>query len=147
MRFMRNKNIFEICARAIIIRNGKLLVCRCRDRNYHFFPGGHVEFGETAKQTLKRELKEELGVNARKFSYMGTVENIYSEHANMHHEINLVFKAGAGKFPSVSKEDHLVYNFVDLKNLKREQIYPLVLCDAVSKWLKNKENFWMSYCE
>jgi 8-oxo-dGTP diphosphatase len=144
---MKNKNIFEICARAIIVCNGKLLVCRRIDRNYHFFPGGHIEFGETAERALKRELKEELGMKADKFSYMGTVENIYSEHANLHHEINLVFRAGAGKFPSVSKEDHLVYKFLDLKNLKKEKIYPLVLRDAVAKWLKNKKKFWMSYCE
>lgn len=144
---MKDKNIFEICARAIIINNGKILVCRRKDRNYHFFPGGHVEFGETAEKTLERELAEELGVKADRFSYMGTVENIYSEHGNRHHEINLVFRAGAGKFPSKSREDHLVFKFADLKNLKKEKIYPLVLRDAVAKWLKKKDNFWMSFSE
>jgi 8-oxo-dGTP diphosphatase len=144
---MKNKNIFEICARAIIIRNGKLLVCRIKGNDHHFFPGGHVEFGETAKQALERELKEELGVKAKKFGYIGTMENIYSEHGNKHHEINLVFKAGDGKFAAESKEDHLVYKFVDLKSLKKEKIYPLVLRDAISKWLKDKKNFWMSFSE
>ena len=138
---MKKEKIFEVCARAVIIRNGKLLVCRRKDRNYFFFPGGHIEFGETAANALKRELKEELGVKADKLSYMGTMENIYTEHGNKHHEINLVFKAGAGKFPSVSKEDHLVYEFLDLKNLKKEKIYPLVLRDAVVRWLKNKKIF------
>ena len=53
---------------AIIKRDGKILICQ-RHRNDHFplrweFPGGKIEPGETPEMGLKRELTEELGIDA-----------------------------------------------------------------------------------
>lgn len=53
---------------AIIERGGSLLVCRRRDRpgkpGLWEFPGGKIESGETEPQALRRELKEELAIDA-----------------------------------------------------------------------------------
>jgi 8-oxo-dGTP diphosphatase len=55
-------------AAAIIERNGKLLVCRrppgARQAGLWEFPGGKVEPGEDPREALRRELREELGVEA-----------------------------------------------------------------------------------
>lgn len=141
---MQSKYHFEVCSRAIIIYNGKLLVCRNKLKNYYFFPGGHIEFGEKAEQALKRELKEELGISISRFLYMGTVENIYKEDGVKHHEINLVFRADIKKITSVSKEKHINFDFIKINNLKREKIYPLALKNILVKWLKDKKTFWSS---
>lgn len=109
-----------------------------------FFPGGHVDFGETAKNTLKRELKEELGIKVGHFFYLGTVENTFTEDKIRHHEIDLVFKVDVKKLFSMSKEDHIGFDFVDVRNLKHEKIYPLALRNALVKWLKDKKTFWAS---
>ncbi len=53
------KKHFEVCVRGVIIRRGKILVCRHKEKKYYFFPGGHIDFGETAEAALLRELKEE----------------------------------------------------------------------------------------
>ena len=53
-----HKNQFEICVRAIIRRGNKILVCIGKKSGIYFFPGGHIEYGETAEAALKRELKE-----------------------------------------------------------------------------------------
>jgi 8-oxo-dGTP diphosphatase len=54
---------------ALIVRDSKLLVCQRRRDDSHGlqweFPGGKVEPGEEATQALVRELREELGVDAR----------------------------------------------------------------------------------
>lgn len=144
---MANKYFFEICARAIIVQNHKLLVCKNKARNYYFFPGGHIEFGETAKDALKRELKEELGLKIEKLEYAGTVENIYAEDKIKHHEINLVFKVNAGKLKSKSRENHISFDFIELKKLKNNKIYPIVLRNALIKSLKDKKQFWASFKE
>lgn len=91
------KDQFELCVRAIIQHNGKILVCRNKAKNYYFFPGGHVEFGENTKNALVRELKEELHIVIKKCSFIGVTENIFIEENQKHHELNLVFNVGVEK--------------------------------------------------
>ncbi len=52
---------------AVVSRDGRYLVAR-RPQNKHHgglweFPGGKLHKGETATEAIKRELREELGVN------------------------------------------------------------------------------------
>ncbi len=141
---MKNISQFEICSRAVIVQNNKILVCQNKKKNYYFFPGGHIEFSETAKQALKRELKEELDVQIKHCVYIGTVENIYSEDRIKHHEINLVFKVDVRKLKSKSQERHISFYLLNLKSFKKKKIYPIVLRNAVVQYLKNKKTFWTS---
>ena len=48
-------------ARAIIERDGKVLVMHSRKYDYYKFPGGGIEEGETPEQALVREVREESG--------------------------------------------------------------------------------------
>jgi 8-oxo-dGTP diphosphatase len=56
-------------AAALIVKDGKILICQ-RTRHQPFplkweFPGGKIEAGETPRNALRRELEEELGVDAK----------------------------------------------------------------------------------
>jgi len=66
----------------IIIRNRKLLMCRKYDEPHLIMPGGKLEEGETKEETLKRELKEELGVELISMKYFGTSEATHFKHKN-----------------------------------------------------------------
>ena len=57
----KNKK-FLIKCRAIILHGGKMLVVRHKESNFVALPGGHLEYGEDLKESLKREIIEELGV-------------------------------------------------------------------------------------
>jgi 8-oxo-dGTP diphosphatase len=50
-------------AAGIIIKNRCLLVARSKDKDMFFALGGKIEAGETPKQAVVRELKEELQIN------------------------------------------------------------------------------------
>ena len=52
-------------ARAIIERDGKVLVMHSRKFDYYKFPGGGIEEGESAEQALIREVREESGYFVR----------------------------------------------------------------------------------
>jgi 8-oxo-dGTP diphosphatase len=50
-------------AAGIIIQDRKLLFTRAKDMEFFIDPGGKIEEGETARQALIRELKEELAID------------------------------------------------------------------------------------
>lgn len=50
-------------AAGIIIRDKQLLVERSQGKEFFISPGGSIEEGETAKQALVRELKEEFTID------------------------------------------------------------------------------------
>lgn len=79
---MQNNSLCELCAfqnpkltvTAIIIKNGKLLVVRRNEepfRNEWDFVGGYVQQDESADEALKREIAEELHVDAE-LTYIGS---------------------------------------------------------------------------
>ena len=49
-------------AAGIIIVDRKILVERSKGEEHYKAPGGRIELGETAKQGLTRELREEFGI-------------------------------------------------------------------------------------
>lgn len=60
-------NIFRYSIKAIIVRDGKFLVEQVDQGRGIFYklPGGGHHFGETIYEALHRELKEELGLDAK----------------------------------------------------------------------------------
>ena len=80
----------ETIARGVCVVDGKILLCRAKGGTTTYLPGGHIEFGETGRQALVREIKEELGVDSSTGAFLGVVENSFIQHGKPHAEINLV---------------------------------------------------------
>ena len=51
---------YRVCA--VIISDGKLLAMHDERSPYYYLPGGRVKLGETAEQTVLREVREELEI-------------------------------------------------------------------------------------
>ncbi|HYF51519.1 MAG TPA: NUDIX domain-containing protein [Planctomycetota bacterium] len=80
-------------AKAIIIQDGKLLTIRCvswKDETYYLLPGGGQEHGEALDAALRRECREEVGVDvevgALRFvrDYIGKNHEFAEKHATVH---------------------------------------------------------------
>lgn len=66
----------RISSRCILIEDGNvLLIYRERDKEkYYVFPGGGIEENETKEDCIKRECKEELGIDIEIKKYLYQVK-------------------------------------------------------------------------
>jgi hypothetical protein len=55
--------------------------------------GGHVEFGEYAADTVRREFAEEISQVLTDVTQLGVLENIFSWHGRAEHEVVFIFGA------------------------------------------------------
>ena len=127
---MAKKEIIEIIVRGLWRQRDRVLLCRNRQHGHVFLPGGHVEFGEPAAAALKRELREELGLELDVGPLLGVCEASFLQErqkksGGRHHEINLLFevhsrrqRGGAATVEPVSQEDHIEFVWVKLQDLR-----------------------------
>lgn len=88
-------------------------------------PGGHVEFGETMEEGLKREMKEEFNVDIHVHEpfYAFT----YISEDNTKHTIEVIYFAtllDQGKDPELNPKDHSEFHWIT-----REEISNYFLID------------------
>lgn len=120
----------EIIARAVIRRDGNLLLARQSTKSWSFLPGGHVEPGERIEPALIREIAEELGTDAKITSFVGAVEHGYLQDGVTHHELNLVFNVAIADSDPTSQEGHLEFHWLPLDQLADTDIRPGTLTET-----------------
>ena len=136
---MKKENqAIEILARGACVQGGKVLLCRNRKHGNVYLPGGHVDWGEDSKHALAREWREELGVPGKPGRFLGVVEQAYTARSGPTCEISLVFevvcpKISAKKNPA-SAEDHLEFEWVPLKDLKKSGLLPRARAEQLPAW-------------
>ncbi|WP_135824336.1 NUDIX hydrolase [Halorussus ruber] len=89
----------RVVARGLVRRTRggteELLVARERDptagESFYYLLGGGVEFGEHSEEALRREFREELGVELADISSLGTYENVFTFEGRAEHEIWRVY--------------------------------------------------------
>ena len=60
-----DKLIFRPAGYAIVIDDGKVLLCNTKSTGKYWFPGGAVDLGEKLEDAIKREVLEETGIEIK----------------------------------------------------------------------------------
>ncbi len=133
-----------IVARAVIVRRGKILLTRMKDKAWYFLPGGHVDVGERVEDALRRELKEELGVRAERLTFLGVHDNHFNPtKQDREHELGVVFLVKTDRVPSRVLEPHITTEWVEMSTLPRIHLLPRGVGAAIAQALRTKRPFWM----
>jgi 8-oxo-dGTP diphosphatase len=107
----------------IIYKEGKVLICRRALHKtlggYWEFPGGKIEPGERAEQSLKRELLEELGMEVE-------IQDYLMEHIHDYGSFSIKLIAYTCEFKNASfvMGDHDAYKWVYPQELEEFELAP-----------------------
>ena len=123
----------ETIARGVCVKDGKVLLCRAKGGKSTYLPGGHIEFGETGREALVREVKEELGIASSAGAFLGVVENAFLQHGKPHAEINLVYELKIDDADVKSQEDWIEFEWCDLGQLDAAKLLPEIF-RSLSRW-------------
>lgn len=116
----------ETIARGVCVAGGRVLLCRAKGGSSTYLPGGHVEFGETGREALVREMREETGLAVETGRFLGVVENSFMQHGKPHAEVNLVYEMTLAD-PSAevrSAEDWIEFEWRPLSGLGEANLLP-----------------------
>ena len=78
---------FNYRTAAVAVHEDRVLLHREVTADWWIMPGGRVHFGESSSEALRRELREELGVDATIERLLWVVENFFVHEGRDHHEI------------------------------------------------------------
>lgn len=135
--------VIRTAARAVIVRDGKILTVVLRDRegDFHVLPGGGQSHGETLAETVYRECLEEIGarVNIGNLlyirEYVGANHGFAQRHAHFH-QVEAVFTCELLDEPradrGTARDNRQVgLAWIPLADLPRFRFFPTILKDFV----------------
>lgn len=125
----RGGDRIEVIARGVCVAGGKVLLCRPKAGGYTYLPGGHVEFGETSREALVREMAEETGLVAKAGELLGVVESQFDQGGRRHCEVSLVYRmevepAPDPERPVEAREDWIVFEWCPIDRIDAANMLP-----------------------
>jgi len=134
---------FEVIARGVCIKSGKILLCQTKGSPITYLPGGHVDFMETARESLEREIMEELACASVAGKFLGMIEHSFIQKGQRHCEWNAFFELKISDLnpdEDVSAaEEHLQFKWCELDELESAKLEPAVLLDLLPQWLASPQ--------
>ena len=132
----------NVRAAGVMIHNGKILVHRNVNSDHYALIGGRVEIGESSENTIKREIKEELGKDIKITEYISTIENFFEMKGSKYHEIMFVYgiefineedKKIDYVMKNIEGKDYLQYEWIELDRIEEYTLLPKVLKEVLKE--------------
>lgn len=88
---------FKYRVSGVCLDDGRILLLQFDGANYWVLPGGKPELHESASDALRRELREELGLDVEVGRLLWVVEDFFVDEDIQYHELGLIFEIVAGR--------------------------------------------------
>ncbi len=130
----------NIRAAAVIIHNNKILVHKNVRKDHCALPGGRIAIGENSEETIKREIKEEIGKETEIIGYIGTIENFFEMNQKKYYEILFIHRVEFINeedkkidytIHNIEGKEYLEYEWLDVDKIKEYNILPKCLKDIL----------------
>jgi 8-oxo-dGTP pyrophosphatase MutT (NUDIX family) len=129
---------FNHRAVGVCVDNGHVLLHRSVNDDFWSLPGGRVELGEASSQTLVREMREELGLDARTERLLWVVENFFTHGDVSHHELGMYYLISFPHDTPIYDKTHvhegledidlpLIFRWFPLETLANVRLFPTFL--------------------
>ena len=150
LTFKTENGYFNYRACAIIINDNKLLAMKNDLTPYYYLPGGRVTLHESAEDAVLREVREELGINAKISRPLWFAQQFFIDDGSgdKFHELCTYFLidtsgtdllARGNKFDGLVTKHHERFEWLEFDNLKKEYLYPLFIKEKIYDLPQNFE--------
>lgn len=127
----------------VAIHDGAVLLHRANQETFWTLPGGRAEHGESAEETISREMVEELGTSVDVVRLLWLVENFFDYDGWRYHELALYFlirfppdsrPMSAETFEAADGRTRLSFRWFPLvrERLAGLPLFPTFLADALT---------------
>ena len=138
--FKRDDFRFNARASAVIYNKdlSKVLLFIIEGKDFYMLPGGRIEELEESINTIKREIKEELGWDNIVFEFLALSEEFINDIGYNNHQLNIIYKGIYNeeikdtKFKGL-EGDWLTFEWVDVKNIDTYKIFPNDIKNIIKK--------------
>ena len=127
--------VFSFRVGGLLVRDGKVLLQKHREKEEYYIIGGHITSLETAKDALKREFKEELGAEIGVDNLMAVAEMFYPWEETPWHQICFYYKVHLGDEKSMPLEG-VIHGHDELGGQKFDLDFCWVPVDRLEKGLE-----------
>lgn len=133
------EHIINYRVSAIFRYGNKILLHHELNSIHYTLPGGRVKEGETTEETLKREIKEEMGQEVKIIKSVSFMENLFTDNKKKYHEILVTYelefidKSMYEKevMPTIEKDKKLEFIWYDIDKLNDIIFVPKALKDFI----------------
>ena len=125
----------------VIIHDGHVLLQHAEEEGFYFLTGGRAELREAATETIKREMREELGVEVQVERLLWVVENFFEFAGTFMHELGLYFLLSVPpdapildttqRILKIEANNELVFQWYPIVRLAAAPLYPSFLQEAL----------------
>ncbi|MDZ5609895.1 NUDIX hydrolase [Bacillus pseudomycoides] len=140
LTFKLEKTCFNYRVGALCKHDNKMLMIQDEGEDFWYIPGGRVQMLESSEAAVKRELREELGVDVDVKRLLWTAENFFTYDTRQFHEISFYYEVNLLELPAKGENSFIleeggrryIFQWVSLEDISEYNLKPDFLKDKVN---------------